>query len=454
MLRTTKNGTLLLLLLFACLPLLSWAAPSGNESFERAKAELLNLWDQDPKVLQVERWQKLTKDFALFVSDNQESPQVPEALFLAGRTEQQVYEVGSNPEALSRAVSFYERLARNFPGNEFTDDGLLFLGDLRQKALRDEVAARAAYFEIIDMYPNGNAAKVARERLRKSSPPAVVREQDLAAEKADTLSPKPESRKPARPAEIKAAELLPDKEKPKQMVAETDTNVTTEAAAQKKQIIVLDPGHGGEDEGAIGVEGLQEKDVVLEIAFFLQELLEERLQATVVLTREKDLTLSLEDRMKFANAKNASLFVSIHANASPRKNVSGIETYYLDNTNDKSSMRLAHIENQGGGANEDELSFVISDFIQGAKMDDSISLAHHVQKELISLLGRYYRRVNDLGVKRAPFMVLVGAHMPCILVEVAFIDQAEEGKRLADRRYQRLIAEGLFRGIDSFLKRN
>ena len=215
---------------------------------------------------------------------------------------------------------------------------------------------------------------------------------------------------------------------------------------------MIDAGHGGDEHGAVGVNGVLEKEVTLNVAKFLDELLRERLRAKTVLTRTKDVNVSLADRTKIANDHGADLFISIHANASEYKTVRGIETYYLDNTNDKSSLKLAQRENASLEEVGTDLGFIISDFIQSAKLDESISLAHYLQKSIQGVLARYYEGVKDLGVKKAPFYVLVGAHMPCVLAEISFIDHPVEGGRLITPRYQRLAALGLYQGIKTYFE--
>ena len=216
-------------------------------------------------------------------------------------------------------------------------------------------------------------------------------------------------------------------------------------------IIVLDPGHGGKDLGARGVTGLYEKDIVLDISLMLRDLIKAHLSARVLLTREDDVELALSDRTQFANDSNADLFVSVHANASDNRSLNGIETYYLDNTDDKSSLKLAQRENATSQTFGSDLEFILSDLIQNAKLDDSISLAHFIQNSLTGMLSESYSDINSYGVKKAPFYVLVGAHMPCVLVEVSFADHPTEGRRLATKGYQRLIARAIFEGIADYL---
>jgi N-acetylmuramoyl-L-alanine amidase len=219
--------------------------------------------------------------------------------------------------------------------------------------------------------------------------------------------------------------------------------------------IVIDPGHGGKDPGAIGVGDIAEKDVVLAIALQLRD----RLQAAgfnVVLTRDTDVFIPLEERTARANAEQADLFVSIHGNASPNPRLSGIETYYLNNTNDRATIRLAEMENglramTGGGRGHD-VSLILSDLIQSYKIEESVALAEQLQKAMVGDLGAHGWKVNDLGVKRGPFYVLVGAGMPCVLAEVSFLTHPEEAARLAQPDYQHALVAGLLRGIQRFVE--
>lgn len=222
-----------------------------------------------------------------------------------------------------------------------------------------------------------------------------------------------------------------------------------------KPVIVIDPGHGGVEEGAKGVTGALEKDVVLNISLELEKLLKAKSKITPVLTRKTDLDISLAERTKIANSNKADLFISIHANASVTKKLSGAEIYYLDNTDDHASLKLAARENASfAKGNQSDLDFILSDLIQTGKLDESISLAHYLQNSLVQTVRKAYPELKDLGVKKAPFYVLVGAHMPCVLVEVSFIDHKKEGKLLADPKYQKLIAAALYEGVIKFIVRD
>jgi len=216
-------------------------------------------------------------------------------------------------------------------------------------------------------------------------------------------------------------------------------------------LIVLDPGHGGADPGAIGKKGLKEKDVVFAIARDLKRILEERDKARVVLTRKGDAYLSLKDRTRFANSMEADLFVSIHANASTHRTVRGIETYYLDNTTDRAAIRLAKLENRSEGGRIDDLHCILRDLRLSSNANESHILAQTLQRALTAGLRKKYSGIQDLGAKGNLFFVLLGAHMPSVLVEVSFISNPSEEKRLRSAAYQRNIAQGIADGIEAYL---
>lgn len=229
------------------------------------------------------------------------------------------------------------------------------------------------------------------------------------------------------------------------------------AAGQSPWIVVIDPGHGGSDPGAIGLGGLPEKVVTLGISRKLAALLNERPRVRAILTREADITVPLRDRTAFANARGADIFISIHTNADDNGRLSGIETYYLNNADEHATVRLAAQENglvpPGADLPVDrDVLYIVSDLIQRGKEEESIALAGTVQKSLTRRLAREGGPVNDLGVKRGPFFVLTGAYMPCVLVEVSFISHPREGHLLGTEEYQQAVAEGIYEGIMEFLR--
>lgn len=232
-----------------------------------------------------------------------------------------------------------------------------------------------------------------------------------------------------------------------------------EPATTKKLKVVLDPGHGGKDPGAQGIRGLEEKDVTLAIAALVAEKLAADPGIEVAMTRTDDRYLSLEERTGFANAQAADLFVSIHANASTNPELSGVEVYYLNNTNNRGTLRLAAMENNLRWDPHDpklqaaipDLSYILSDLRQTYKVEESKQLAGNLQQSLVSRLGDRYDGIDDLGVKEGPFYVLVGAYMPCVLVEVSFLTHPIDGARLATDQYRSTLADGIYEGIHRYL---
>jgi N-acetylmuramoyl-L-alanine amidase len=216
--------------------------------------------------------------------------------------------------------------------------------------------------------------------------------------------------------------------------------------------IVLDPGHGGGDPGAIGPTGLEEKDVVLKLSKKLRDKIKEKLGWEVVMTREDDRFIPLDERTGIANAENAALFLSIHANACTDRRVSGIESFFLGTTTDKDALRLAAKENNISPKQVSDLQVILADL----KLNDphkvipSSHLAGNIQKAVVKSLHNQYGKVRDLGVKQAPFVVLVGAEMPSILVEVSFISNPYEERRLRDPRYLDALADAIVNGLEKY----
>ena len=215
--------------------------------------------------------------------------------------------------------------------------------------------------------------------------------------------------------------------------------------------IVLDAGHGGKDPGALSASGAREKDVVLDITKRLKVVLQERLKCRVVTTRDRDRYIPLEERTVVANTQKADLFISIHANASRNRRVNGVETYFLNLSTDKEAMELAALENATSTKNIGQLQSILNDLMQNSKIKESSRLAGYVQSQLVKRLRRSHGDVKDLGVKQAPFYVLIGAQMPSILVEVSFISNKKEAQRLATKAYRQKIAEGLADGIEKYI---
>jgi N-acetylmuramoyl-L-alanine amidase len=217
--------------------------------------------------------------------------------------------------------------------------------------------------------------------------------------------------------------------------------------------IVVDPGHGGKDSGAVGPRGLMEKTVVLQIAKALRQLIRATLpHARVILTRETDRFIPLKRRAEIANQHKAQLFISIHANSSANQKASGIETWYLSFAANEQAQQIAARENQMQETQLSALEIILQDMQQTDRINQSAMLADMAQMSLVRHLAEQYDGIIDRGVDGAPFVVLLHTAMPSILVEVSFMSNLRDEKRLGNRTYQRTLAQGIFRGIHKYLQ--
>ncbi len=215
--------------------------------------------------------------------------------------------------------------------------------------------------------------------------------------------------------------------------------------------IVVDPGHGGHDPGAIGAGKSMEKDIVLAIGLKLAERLRSELGMDVVMTRSTDVFIPLEERTAIANKVNADLFISIHANASLNRHTTGIETYYLNLAKTDKAKQLAARENNTTLEKVSVLQGVLFDLMANSKINDAAHLADEVQKGTVKRVSGKYPSIKNNGVKQGPFYVLVGATMPSILVETAFLSNEAEEKNLNDPSYQETTVEGIVDGVRSYV---
>jgi N-acetylmuramoyl-L-alanine amidase len=215
--------------------------------------------------------------------------------------------------------------------------------------------------------------------------------------------------------------------------------------------IVIDPGHGGHDTGTIGPNGLEEKDLVLDVSRRLGKLLETRLGAEVIYTRKDDTFIPLETRTAIANEEAADLFVSVHANSSHDPDARGVETYYLNFTSSPEALEVAARENAVSEKSIHELQDLVKKIALREKIEESQEFASDVQRSLHSGLAAKNPGMRDRGVKKAPFIVLIGANMPSILAEISFVSNPGDEHRLGTSDYRQKIAESLYRGIAKYV---
>ncbi len=214
--------------------------------------------------------------------------------------------------------------------------------------------------------------------------------------------------------------------------------------------IVLDAGHGGHDTGTNGPGGLMEKDLVLDVTKRLGALIESRMGCEVVYTRNDDIFVPLHERTRIANEHKADLFLSVHANSSPVVAISGVETYYLNFTTQKSALEVAARENATSDSSVYDLKDLVQQIALKDKVDESKAFAAKVQSSMFSATTRNTAKVKDRGVKKAPFVVLIGAQMPSVLCEIGFVSNPRDETMLKRGEYRQKLAEALYRGVSQY----
>ena len=385
--------------------------------FENLDNEFLKLRNSDPNVVRINEWESLARKFETFFSKNERLSQSAQGMYNATILYEELYKKVRAEKYLDRAFIVIDKFLKDYSNHFLADDILVKKGDLYLFLLNDLDKSKECYEEVIKNYENADMFELAKARVKL-----------ILDRKNNNIT----------------ANLNSEQVK---------NNGGEDKFTNSSYTIVIDPGHGGEEGGAKNNDGLLEKDLTLDMALRLEKILKQNTGFNVYLTRRVDKFVSLQERTEFANEKEADLFISLHINASPNKSAYGIETYYLDNTDDKSSKKLAERENKSltfGNGNFDDLQFMLSDLIQSAKQEESIILANNVQTELIKHLDKRWNGIKNLGVKKAPFYVLVGAHMPCILVETLFIDNYQDAKKLSDENFRQDVAHALYVSILRF----
>lgn len=341
----------------------------------------------------------------------------------------------------------------------------------------DEPAPPDPVTQIKDTKPTVRTVTVGNRPVKKiieasGDPPARVR--PPAARSVEDLRPDVPSDKTAGTDESSSDSLdepvpqkrtVPSRGKGKRKTASTvpdiDVREARPTAAGDRSLIralglkigkiVIDPGHGGHDTGTIGPDGLLEKDLVLDVGRRLGKLLDARMGAEVVYTRKDDTFIPLETRTAVANQEQADLFVSIHANSSRDSNARGVETYYLNFTSSPEALEVAARENAVSEKSIHELGDLVKKIALKEKIEESHEFASNVQQALHSGLASKNSSIRDRGVKKAPFIVLIGANMPSILAEISFVSNPTDERKLQTPEYRQRIAESLYRGIAKYV---
>ncbi|UCG78401.1 MAG: N-acetylmuramoyl-L-alanine amidase [Nitrospirota bacterium] len=222
----------------------------------------------------------------------------------------------------------------------------------------------------------------------------------------------------------------------------------------KVRTIIIDPGHGGDDPGAIGKMGTEEKDITLDIAKRLRDKLTRFKNYQILMTRENDVTVPLNDRIEFANKHNADLYISIHVNYVPRKPINIIETYYFGAYSDEETLKLAEKENEGTEYTLSAYRNVVMKIGDTMKFQESKQLATFIQESLYGNISKSNKEILDYGIKTAPFVVLLGVDVPSVLTEISCLSNESEEMKLNAELYREEIANYLEEGVVKYLNKN
>lgn len=561
------------LLIFALLLPLTVLADDSRVAYEKARDSYYALQDSQKKKLYRHNWQKTIKLFADVYENDPEGEKSADALYMAGKTSMELYNVSGMKEDARAAAAYLDKLPLAFPKNRLADDSLEMSAKIHETILDEPTPAYQRYKQIVDDYPGGDMHARAKRKVKalarytpKTEPaqakapstpsrnnrlrsirfwsnPGYTRivlevgtsakftsnflkgdakagrapriyvdlEQTVLGEKLtreqevnDGLlkkirvgQPDPKTTRVVLDIESFRDYKIVPYEEPFRIVIdvygeETDVAATTESmtpltkeaadkgdgappdkdsianllapAPKEKPLkvhipesrsggklrrIVVDAGHGGRDPGAVGARGTKEKDVVLAIAKILAKKLEKDLGCEVIMTRTGNTFLQLEERTAIANKVKADLFISIHANASTNRRARGIETYYLNFSKNAKAVEVVARENKTSLKQVGDLEMILLDLLANSKINESSRLAAEIQKSLVSTLSKHYK-VKNLGVRQGPFYVLLGATMPSVLVETAFISHKDEEKQLNNRRYQERTADAIVSAVRNY----
>jgi len=315
--------------------------------------------------------------------------------------------------------------------------------------------------ETNDRAPAKVATALAHERNRPEATPSDADDVSGADETTLAKSELPSSAKSSslRRKKSRPAAAAPDTADLHPGLRETTREARPTAAGDRSLIralglkigkIVIDAGHGGHDTGTIGPNGLLEKDVVLDVAKRLGRLLESRLGAEVIYTRQDDTFIPLETRTAIANRERADLFISIHANSSRDSDARGVETYYLNFTSSPEALEVAARENAVSEKSIHELQDLVKKIALKEKIEESREFAGDVQESLYGGLALHNAGIRNRGIKKAPFIVLIGANMPSILAEISFVSNPTDERKLETSEHRQRIAESLYRGVSKY----
>ena len=458
----------------SCLLIVALVALSGCMSMSGYKEASLrhHAYATGEKDATAEEWYALVLEFENVIDTDPQGPYADDAQYAIASSWMWSIKVGDT-EAPQQAIEAFQELIRTYPNSRYVPHARYWLGRCYDYINKDYDAI-TQYQIVENRYADSELLEpvqleLARLYVRQGYPTRAetyynnlinssTNQEIVAAAAAELQTLKPQEKRTVLPPENrvqtpKQTETQAQTQSKPKVPALTpnpkglDPESLTREFGLIAKTIVIDPGHGGKDPGALGSGIPHEKDIVLSISEKLREVLTAR-GYTVLMTRDTNRFIPLRERTKFATQHKADLFLSIHANASENTQAKGIETYYLDiNSTDKASEQIAARENANSGYSIQELESLLKGLIQESKSEDSRRLAEHVQQRLVHVTG-----AADRGVKHARFVVLIGANVPSIVIETGFISNPTEGWKLTTPAYQQKIVTAIADGVDKFLE--
>jgi len=352
------------------------------------------------------------------------------------------------PSDIDSAIPIQNGLLQGARAGQYTKDTVRVVLDINNIEGFKVFPLHDPFRIVIDV----RGAEAKEKERAKEKEPEPEKEKEIAKEQGEEKDKEKGTERAKEPKEVAKAE----KRKPKRGVAKAKEPDKTVSLARQLGLnvkrIVIDPGHGGKDPGSY-IEGqIVEKDITLALAQIVEKKVEEKFDIDVILTRDKDTFIPLEKRTAFANINKADLFISLHINAHKQPEVHGFETYFLNMATDERAVLVAARENATSEKSISDLQSILNDLMLNTKISESSKLAHEVQRGVLGQVKRKYEDTRDLGVKQAPFYVLIGAEMPAILVETGFMTNPVERRRLQNRKYLETLADGIVAGVERYMR--
>ena len=486
---------------YACLLIFSLAVVSGCMSMSGYKEASLRHHAYATRTTPVTatEWRALISEFQRVIDANPKGPSADDAQYAIASSWLWIIKTGDT-ETSHRAIEAFKKLVYTYPNSEYVPFAYYWLGrcydaigddyqaiiqyqlvenryadsemsafaklELARLSARQGYVKRAERFYENLINGSGNheigvAASIELQALKTAKKPIVSPPQNTPQKQHIVQQPiEQEEQQPQQPQQAKQVQQSKEAQQPKRSEPPQEPKLAVPTSKPKPltpksltrefgltaKTIVIDPGHGGKDPGALGTSTRREKGIVLSISEKLRELLTAK-GYTVLMTRETDRFIPLKQRTEFAIQHKADLFLSIHANGSEISRANGIETYYLDVTStDDTAEKVAARENIDSGYSIQELETLLEGLIRESKSEDSKRLAQYVQRALVQSTG-----AADRGVKHARFVVLIGTKVPAILIETGFVSNAVEGQKLATSAYQYKVATAIAEGVERFL---